>query len=86
MSFAKNIGKYIGKNISKNLSDKYSRKLPDSVKQSAADALKTSWKRVIQKTPESIGDLITNRNANKITKVSSSLHNNSETITNEHGK
>ena len=86
MSFAKNIGKYIGKNISKNLSDKYSQKLPDPVKQSAADARKTSWKRVIQKTPESVGDLITNRNANKITKVSSSPQNNSETITNKHDK
>ena len=86
MSFAKNIGKYIGKNISKNLSDKYSQKLPDPVKQSAADARKTSWKRVIPKTPESVGDLITNRNANKITKVSRSPQNNLETITNEHDK
>ena len=42
-------------------------------------------KRVIQKTEEGSGDLIGNKIANRITKVSSSLpHNNSETNTNEH--
>ena len=40
-SFAKNIGK--------NLSCKYSQKLLDHAKQSAADALRTSSKRVIKK-------------------------------------
>ena len=44
-------------------------------------------KRVIQKTEEGSGDLIGNKIANRITKVSSSLpHNNSETNTNEHDK
>ena len=38
LSFAKNIGKYVGKSISKNLSGKYCWKLLDHAKQSAADA------------------------------------------------
>ena len=79
--------KNIGKNISKNLSRIYSQKLLDYTKQSAIDALKTSSKRVIKKTAEAIGDLIDNKIANRITKVSkSSPQNNSETITNEHDK
>ena len=56
MSFDKNIGKKICKNISKNLSGKYSpgmlavhQKLLNHTKKFAADAVKTSSKRVIQK-------------------------------------
>ena len=51
--------KKIGENTSKILSSKYSpgmlvtpQKLPDHAKQSATDALKTSSKRVNQKTAE----------------------------------
>ena len=44
-------------------------------------------KRVIQKAAEATGDLIDNKIANKMTKVSqNSQRNNSETITNEHDK
>ena len=50
------MGKTIGKNISKNLSGKYSQKLLDHVKQYATDVLKTSSKRLIQKTSEVTGD------------------------------
>ena len=83
MSFTKNIGK----NISKNLSRKYSHKLLDHTKQSATDAFKTSSKRAIQKTAEAIGNLIHNKIADKITKVSKkSLRNNLETVTNENDK
>ena len=40
-----------------------------------------------QKTTKATGDLIGNKYANKIMKVSRNLpQNNSETITNEHGK
>ena len=67
--FCQNNGKNIGENISKSLSGKYCRKLLDHAKQSAADALKTSAKRVIQKTTEATGDFIGNKTANKITKV-----------------
>ena len=63
LSFAKNIGK----NISKNLIGKYSQKLLDHAKEFVTDALKTSSKRVIQKTAEATGG---NKIANKITKIS----------------
>ena len=70
------MGKTIGKNIIKSLSGKYSpgmsdarQKLLDHVKQSATDALKTSSKRVIQKTSEATGDSIGNKIANKITQT-----------------
>ena len=46
------MGKNVGKNISKNLSGKYSQKPLDHAKKSVTDALKTSSKRVIQKTAE----------------------------------
>ena len=57
MSFAKNIGK----NISRNLRGKYSQNILDHAKQSATDELKTTPKRVIQKTAEVTGGLIGNK-------------------------
>ena len=69
MSFAKNMGKNIGKNISKNLSGKYSRKLLNHAKKSAADALKTSSKKVIQKTAGTTGDLIDNKSLTFLRKL-----------------
>ena len=81
------MGKNIGKNISKNLSGKYSQKRLDHADKPVTDALKTSSKRVIQKTAEATGDLIDNKYANKITKLSKkSQQNNSEVVTNEHNK
>ena len=54
----------------------------DYTKKSATDALKTSSERVIQKAAEAIGDLIYNKIANKITRVSkASQQNISETVT-----
>ena len=67
----------------------------DHAKQSATDALKTSLKRVVQKIAEATGDLICNKIANTVTKshngkimeVSNNWQqNNSETVSNEHGK
>ena len=66
LSFAKNMGKY----ISKNVSGKYGQKLCDHAQKSVPDALKTSSKRDIQKTAEATSDLIGNKIANKITKLS----------------
>ena len=43
------------------------------VKKSASDALKNYSKRVIQKTVEATGGLISNKIVNNITKVSKSL-------------
>ena len=54
----------------------------DHTKKSATEALKTSSERVIQKTAEATGDLIYNKIANKITRVSkASLQDISETVT-----
>ena len=94
LSFAKNMVKIIGKNISKSLSGKYGpgmlamrQKFLDHAKQSVTDALNTSSKRVIQKTAAATADLIGNKIANRITKVSKySQQNNLETIKNEHDK
>ena len=71
LSFAKNMRKIIGKNISENLSSKHSQKLLDQAMKSTTDALKTASKKTpIQKTAEATGDLIGNKNADKVTKVS----------------
>ena len=56
--------------------------LSNHAKQSATNVLKTSSKRVIQKTAKATGDLIGNNIANKIKGVSK----NPETIANEHDK
>ena len=81
------MGKNIGKNIGKNVSAKYSQKLLDHAKQSAADAFKTTSKKEIQKTAEATWDLIGNKVAIRITKVSkNSQQNNLETVTNENDK
>ena len=61
------MGKTIGKCINKNLSSKYNPKT--SWSQSAADALKTSSRRIIQKTTQATGDSIDNKIANRTTKV-----------------
>ena len=79
--FARNMGKNVGKDISKNLSSKYCQKLLDHAKQYATGALKTASKRAIQKRVEATGDLIVNKIADKITRVSKILlKNNSEAI------
>ena len=75
MDFCKNMGKSVGKNISKNVIDKYSQKLLDHAKQFATDALKFTSKRVIYKIAESPDDLIGNKIANTITKVSKKNYN-----------
>ena len=58
------------KNMCKSLSNKYGQKLLDSANKSTADAIKTASKRAIQKTAEATGDLIDNKIADKITRVS----------------
>ena len=79
--FAENMGKNIGKSKSKNLSSKCSQKLLDHAKQSTTDTLKFTSKRAIQKIPETTGDLIDNKIADKIAKVSrNSPQNNSEQL------
>ena len=57
-TFAKYMSKNIGKNMSKKLSGKYTQKPLDHAKQSAADVLKATSKRAIQKAADATGDLI----------------------------
>ena len=64
------MGKNIDKSIRKNLRGKNSQRLLDHAKQSATDVFKTASKRAIQKTAEATGDLIGNKIASKIMKVS----------------
>ena len=52
--------------MGKSLSNKYGQKL-DSTKKSTTGAIKTAWKRAIQKTAEATRDLIGNKIADKIT-------------------
>ena len=82
LSFTKNMGTIIGKSISENLSGKYSQKLPDHAKPSATDAFKTASKRPIQEAAEGTSDLIGNKIADRIIKVSKS----SKAAINEHDK
>ena len=56
--------------IGKNLSNKYGKKNIDTAKKSTTDAIKTASKRAIQKTAEATGDLICNKIADKITRIS----------------
>ena len=58
------------------MSNKYGKKLFDTAKKSAIDAVKTASKRAIQKTAEATGDLIGNKIADKITRVSKKKSNN----------
>ena len=88
-SFAKNMNKNIGKNISKlvDISSKYSQKFLDHAEQLATDVLKAASKRAIQKTAGITGDLVRNKIADKITKISkTSKQDYSETVSNEDDK
>ena len=68
------------KSMGTHSSNKYSQKLLHSAKKFTTDEIKTSLKRAIQKTAEATGDLIGNKNADKITSVSkrSSKETNNE--------
>ena len=67
---------FFAKNMGKSLSSKYSKKLLVSAKKSTADAIKTAWKRAIQKNAKAAGDLIGNKITDKITSVSKKKSNN----------
>ena len=69
------------------MSGKYSQIFFDHAKQFSTDPLKTTLKREIQKTAEITGGLISNKIAERITKVwRISPKNNSKTKWNEHDK
>ena len=58
----------------------------DHAKQSSTDALKTTSKRVIQKAAGATSDLIVNKIADRITKVSKTLPQNNSETTNKHNE
>ena len=64
------MGRNIGKSVSKNLSGNYSQRIMAHAKKFATAAPKTASKRVIQKTTVDTGDLIGNKTADKLTKIS----------------
>ena len=69
LSFAKNMGVNIDKN---------SQKLLDHTKELATDALNTASERSIPKAAEATDNLIGNKIADKIKRVSKTSHNNSK--------
>ena len=77
LSFAKNNCKNVGKNIIINLSGKYTPVMLAAhqnflimLQKYATDELKTSSKRLMQKTAEATGDFIDNKIADRVRKVS----------------
>ena len=72
--------KNIGKNRSKKLSGKHNQKLLDHAKQPATDALKTISKRLIKERADATGELIGNRIADRIIKVSKTSPQNSRKL------
>ena len=67
--FCQNTGRNIDQNVSKYLSSEYSQELLHYAKQSATNPIKADSKKVIQKTVETIGDLIGNKTADKIARA-----------------
>ena len=55
--------------FARSMSNEYGKKLVDTAKKSATNAIKTAFKRAIQKTAEATGDLVDNKTADKITSV-----------------
>ena len=55
--------------FTRKLGDRYGKKLIDTEAKTGIDAAKTASKRVVQKTAEATGDLISHKIADKITSV-----------------
>ena len=56
--------------FTKKIGNKYSQKSFDTARKSTAEPIKTASKRAVQKIAEATGDLIGNKNADKITSIS----------------
>ena len=77
MSFAKNIGnKYSRKifdksiDVGKKMSNKYGRKILDKSMDACKDFAKIAGKKVLTKSAEATGEMIGNKIADRITKIS----------------
>ena len=67
--FRKYVKGYRFLSFPRKFGDKYGKKLMDAVTKTGIDATETASKREVQKTAEAIGDLIGNKEANKVTSV-----------------
>ena len=63
--------------FARSMSNKQGKKLVDTAKKSATHAIKTGYKRAVQKLAEATGDLVGNKIADKIKSVSDKKSNNS---------
>ena len=77
MSFAKNIGNKYGKkifnksiDIGKNMSNKYGKKILDKSVYAGKDFAKIAGKKVLHKSAEATGEMIGNKTADRITRIS----------------
>ena len=64
----------------------YGKKLVNTAKKSATDAIKTASKRSIQKTAETMGDLVGNKIADKISVSKKNSNNNDDVELTTHKK
>ena len=67
--FKKYVQGYSFLSFARKLGDRYGKKVIDTATKTGIDAAKTASKRVLQKTAEPTGDLISNKIADKITSV-----------------
>ena len=65
--------------FARKLGDKYGKKLMNTATKTRIDAVKTTSKRVVQKTAEETGDLIGNKIADRITSVGKTTSRNLHT-------
>ena len=56
--------------ISKKINNKHSQKSFDTARKCTTEAIKTASKRPVQRIAEATGDLIGNKNADQITRIS----------------
>ena len=67
--FRKYVQGYGFLSFARRLKDKFGKKLMDTATKKGIDAAKSASKRVVQKTAEAVGDLISNKIADKITSI-----------------
>ena len=67
--FRKYVKEYDFLSFARKFGDKYDKKLMDTATKTVVDAAKTASKRVVQKTAEATGDLISNKIGDKITSL-----------------
>ena len=67
--FRKYVQGYGFLSFARKLGDRYGKKLIDTATKTGIDAAKTASKRVVQKTAEATGDLISNKIADQITSI-----------------